>query len=174
MPHRRVLFIIAPERFRDEELAQPRAALVAAGHTVDVASTRAGALRGMLGARETVTRTLAGESGSAYDALVIVGGSGAPDHLWNSEALRAMVRAMRGAQKTLAAICLAPPVFARAGILMGVRATVFPAPRAKLELKRGGAIIVEEPVVQDGAIVTANGPEAAAAFGATLAKLLGP
>ena len=48
------------------------------------------------------------------------------------------------------------------------------APRAALEMKRGGAIIVEDPVVQDGTIVTAIGPEAAAAFGATLATLQGP
>lgn len=174
MSARIVLFVIAPERFRDEELAVPRAALTAAGHAVVVASTRAGEARGMLGAREIVTRTLAGETAAAYDALVIIGGAGAPDHLWNSEPLRAIVRAMFAARKAVAAICLAPPVFARAGILMGRRATTFPAPRAILELKRGGAVIVEAPVVQDGTIVTANGPEAAPAFGALLATLLGP
>jgi protease I len=78
-----------------------------------------------------------------------------------------------GAGRPVAAICLSPPVLARAGVLAGKRATTFPAERAIVELKRGGATYVEEPVVQDGIIVTANGPEAATAFGEALASLPG-
>jgi protease I len=169
----RILFVIAPERYRDEELAVPRAALIAAGHDVTVASTRAGEARGMLGAREIVTHTVAGETAASFDAIAILGGSGAPEHLWSSEPLRALVRAMHAAGKPVAAICLAPPVLARAGILMDRRATTFPSARAILELKRGGATFVEEPVVQDGSIITGIGPEAAAEFGATLTHFLG-
>jgi putative intracellular protease/amidase len=43
-----------------------------------------------------------------------------------------------------------------------------------LELKRGGATPVEEPVVRDGTIVTASGPEAATAFADALTQLLSP
>jgi len=132
---RRILCVIAPERFRDEELAEPKRALEAAGHRVTVASTRPGHATGMLGARVAV------------DAVVAQG-------------------------RLLAAICLAPPVLARAGVLAGKRATAYPAQSAIIELKRGGATYVVEPVVRDGTIVTASGPEAAAAFGAALATLL--
>ena len=126
----------------------------------------------MLGASERVTLSLARADASDYDALVIAGGAGAPTHLWDNEPLRALIRSMHAARKPIAAICLSPPVLARAGVLSGLRATTYPDPRAILELKRGGATYVDEPVVQQGTIVTGNGPDAASAFGAALATLV--
>lgn len=173
MAGRRAVIVIAPERFRDEELAEPRDALEAAGHSVTVASTRTGTATGMLGARQNVDTSIAQVRASECDLLVIAGGSGAAAHLWDSEPLRALVAAVHAAGRPVAAICMSPPVLARAGVLAGKRATTFPAERAIVELKRGGAAYVEDPVVQDGTIVTASGPEAAAAFATTLASLLG-
>jgi protease I len=170
--NRRALIVIAPERFRDEELAEPQHALESAGHIVTITSTRPGHATGMLGARVPVTTSVALLDAADFDALVIAGGAGAPRHLWDDEPLRALVRAMHAAGKPIGAICLAPPVLARAGVLTGKRATTFPDPRAIIELKRGGAICVDEPVVSDGTIVTGNGPEAAAAFGTALVHLV--
>lgn len=169
-----MLFVIAPERFRDEELQEPKRALEEQGATVTVASTRPGTATGMLGARVAVACTVQQADPASFDALVLAGGAGAPAHLWDSEPLRALARALHAAGKPIAAICLSPPVLARAGILTGKRATTFPADRAIVELKRGGATYVKEPVVRDGTIVTASGPEAAAEFGETLARLLAP
>ena len=170
----KVLYVIAPERFRDEELLEPRRILEQRGATVTVASTRAGAAVGMLGATVAVTCTVQQVDAGSYDALAVAGGAGAPAHLWDSEPLRALVRSFHAAGKPVGAICLSPPVLARAGILVDKRATTFPADRALVELKRGGATYVREPVVLDGTIVTAAGPEAAAAFGDTLAEMLTP
>lgn len=169
---RRVLIVIAPERFRDEELAEPERALEHAGHLVTVTSTRPGIARGMFGARVAIKTSVALFDAADVDALLVVGGAGAPDHLWDHQPLRALVRARHAAGKPIGAICLAPPVLARAGVLTGKRATTFPEPRALLELKRGGAIIVEEPVVPDGTIVTGIGPEAVAAFAAAFVHLV--
>jgi len=171
---RHVVIVIAPERFRDEELETPRQVLVRAGHHVTVASTRPGEATGMLGTKVRVDVTLGQLRAADCDALAIVGGSGAPAHLWDAEGLIALVKAVHTAGRPIGAICLAPPVLARAGILHRRRATCYPAERALLELKRGGATPVEEPVVRDGTIVTANGPEAATAFGDALAQLLSP
>ncbi len=170
----KILFVIAPERFRDEELLEPKRVLEQHGATVTVASTRSGTAVGMLGAKVIVDCTVQQADAAAYDALALAGGAGSPAHLWDSEPLRAMVKSFHAAGKPVGAICLSPPVLARAGILAGKRATTFPADRALVELKRGGATYVEEPVVLDGTIVTASGPEAAAAFGQTLARLLTP
>jgi protease I len=169
---KRALLIIAPERFRDEELAEPRRALEGAGCRVTIGSTRGGTATGMLGARVAVEVTLAQASAADFDVLVIVGGAGAPEHLWDSEPLRGIAKSLHAAGKPIGAICLSPPVLARAGILAGKRATIYPSSRALVELKRGGATYVEEPVVQDGTIVTASGPAAAEAFGHTLVQLL--
>lgn len=173
MPARSVVIVVAPERFRDEELAEPKRALEAAGHRVTVASTRPGRATGMLGAEVAIDTTVARLRESAVDLLVIAGGSGSPAHLWDSEPLRLLLMNVHQAGKGVAAICLSPPVLARAGLLSGVRATTWPDTRAILELKRGGAVYVPEPVVRDGNVVTADGPNAAPAFGAALVTLLG-
>jgi len=171
---RHVVIVIAPERFRDEELESPRQVLVREGHRVSVASTRPGEATGMLGARVAIEVTVAQLRAEDCDALMIAGGGGAPAHLWDAEPLIALVKAVHAAGRPVGAICLAPPVLARAGILHRRRATCFPTERALLELKRGGAITVAEPVVRDGTIVTADGPEAATAFGEAFAQLLVP
>jgi protease I len=172
VPARRILYVIAPERFRDEELAVPKRALESAGHQVRVASTRPGEAVGMLGTRIVPDVTIAQAKEAEVDALVIAGGAGAPTHLWDHEPLRALVKALHVQHRPLGAICLAPPVLARAGALEGRRATTFPTDRAIAELKRGGADYVKKPVVRDGTIITASGPEAAEAFGAALVQLV--
>jgi protease I len=126
----------------------------------------------MLGAQVVVDAVVSQLHAAEFDAVVIAGGAGAPSHLWDHEPLISLAREAHALGRPLAAICLAPPVLARAGVLSGKRATTFPAQSAIIELKRGGATYVDEPVVQDGTIVTARGPEAAAAFGAVLATLL--
>jgi protease I len=171
---RTILYVIAPERFRDEELLEPRRALEAAGHRVTVASTRTGPAIGMLGARVDVAASLREVRAEDFDMLVFAGGAGAPAHLWESAAAVSLARAMFARGRPVAAICLSGPVLARAGVLAGKRATVYPETRAILEMKRGGATLVDDPVVVEGIIVTARGPEAAPAFGAALVNLLGP
>ncbi len=165
---------MAPERFRDEELLEPKRLLEAGGATVTVASTRPGPASGMLGAKVAVACTVQQADAAAYDALALAGGSGSPSHLWDSAPVQALAKAFHQAGKPVAAICLSGAVLARAGVLQGRRATVYPTERAVLELKRGGARYVAEPVVADGNILTASGPEAATAFGAALLHLLMP
>ncbi len=67
----------------------------------------------------------------------------------------------------LAAICAAPFIFGRRGLLAGRRATCFPG----FEKELIGAKIVSEPVVTDGNITTASGMGASLAFAAELALL---
>lgn len=139
-----------------------------------VASTRPGTAVGMLGAKVAVDCTVQQVEPASYDALAIAGGAGSPAHLWDSEPVLGLVKEFHRAGKPVAAICLSGAVLARAGVLQGRRATVFPTERAILELKRGGATYVDEPVVEDGNILTASGPEAATAFGAALITHLSP
>ena len=168
----KVLIAIAPEKFRDEELAEPLAALQKAGIAFDIASTRRGACTGMLGARTTATISFEELDPEQYDGLVIVGGAGSQVHLWNDEVLVHLVKYYQKWGKLTAAICLAPVVLARAGVLKGKRATYFESSASDFEMKRGGAVIIKSPVVTDGRIVTANGPLAAKEFGEAVVKNL--
>ena len=145
------------------------------GVTVTVASTRLGTARGMLGATVAIDCTVRQVDAAQYAALAVAGGAGSPAHLWDCAPLLALVQAFHAAGKPVGAICLSGAVLARAGVLRGRRATVYPVRRAILELKKAGAMYVGDPVVVDGPIVTASGPEAALAFGAALlTHLRGP
>jgi protease I len=79
-------------------------------------------------------------------------------------ALRRIVAAASASGKVVAAICVAPAVLARAGALRNRRATCYRDARIIGVLKRDGAEYADETVVTSGAVVTANGPEAARDF----------
>ncbi len=167
-----VLIAIAPDKFRDEELAEPRAALEKAGIGYDIASTRRGTCTGMLGAKVTATLSFEEIDPKKYDGLVVVGGSGAQDYLWEDDVLVELAKFFRQSAKPVAAICLAPVVLANAGILKGRKATYFHSPKSFFEMKRGGAVLVDKPVVNDDRIITANGPAAAREFADTVVRVL--
>jgi protease I len=168
----KILVAIAPERYRDEELDEPLAIFREQGIGFDIVSTKKGVCSGMLGGKTEAVLTFSEAKPDAYDALVIVGGGGSKVHLWGNRDLAGLATAFVAGKKPVAAICLSPVVLARTGILNGRKATVFPSPDAVTELKKGGAIVVGLPVVTDGNVITANGPEAAAAFGRAVISAL--
>lgn len=168
----KVVIVVAPEKFRDEELAEPVAALKKAGIAFDIASTRTGTCMGMLGAKVQAGMTFDDIDPKNYDGIVIIGGSGSQTYLWEDDLLVQLVTYFNEAGKVVAAICLAPVVLAKAGILKGKKATVYESQTAIFEMKKGKAVLVNQPVVTDSRIVTANGPFAAKAFGEAVVKEL--
>jgi protease I len=168
----KVLIVIAPEKFRDEEFTVPAAALQKAGIGYDVASKRRGVCTGMLGTKVNATLSFEEVEPKSYDGILIVGGGGAQLHLWDDELLGEMVKYFQNDAKVIAAICLAPVVLARAGILKGKKATYFNSPVSFREMKAGGAVLVDKAVVTDSRIVTGNGPEAAAEFAEAVIRTL--
>jgi protease I len=168
----KVLVVIAPEKFRDEEFTEPAAALQKAGIGYDVASKRKGPCFGMLGLRVNATLSFKEVDPKSYDGIIIVGGGGAQSYLWDDEILGGMVKEFHSSGKMVAAICLAPVVLARAGILKGKNATCFISPLSSREMKAGGAVLVDKAVAIDGRIITANGPAAATEFAKTFIRAL--
>ncbi|MDD1695208.1 MAG: DJ-1/PfpI family protein [Methanoregula sp.] len=168
----KALIAISPEKFRDEELAEPVAALTKAGIAFDIASTRRGTCTGMLGAKATATISFEEVDTKPYDALIIIGGNGTPAHLWDDELLTILVKNFQASGKVVAAICLAPIILARAGILKGKKATYSENPTAFREMKAGGAVLVNQPVVTDTRIVTGSGPSASKAFAEAVIKTM--
>lgn len=169
---RKVLFVIAPRDFRDEELLVPRAVLEQAGVRVELASPQAATATGMLGARVTPDRELRQCVSGDYDAIVVVGGAGSPAFLWDNPDLHTLLRDFQRQGKVIAGICLSSAALARAGVLNGLNATVFETKDSLAALTRGGARPTKQDVVVDGRVVTANGPPAAQAFGGAILSLL--
>jgi protease I len=168
----KVLMVIAPSEFRDEELLEPKQILEAEGAQVTVASTKAGEAKGMLGARVTADTTLDQVKATDFHGIVVVGGMGSPEHLWTSSQLHQLVQQMHREEKVVAAICLSGAVLAKAGVLQGRRGTVWEMPESHAAFDEGNATFVKEPVVEDGHLITAEGPEAATDFGKRIANKL--
>ena len=165
----KVLLIVAPQDFRDEELFQPQEIFKASGLITEIASTQTGVIKGMLGGKVRADKDLLAVNVSDYQAIVFVGGTGASVYFDDAIALAIAEEAVRQG-KIVAAICIAPSILANAGILRGKRATAYPSERENLISK--GAEFTGEPVTVDGRIVTAAGPAAAREFGWKIVELL--
>lgn len=168
---KRALMVAAPDKYRDEELAIPMQVLESKGIEVTLVSTKAGVIKGMLGATSQAG-DIADSAGAVFDAVVVVGGAGAPAALWENKTLRQILRTHHSAGKVVAAICLAGAALAQAGILSGVEATVFKTEASMKVYKECGAIYREKPVVTCGNVITANGPAAAREFALAVAAAI--
>ena len=174
----KVVMVIAPENFRDEELLIPKQYLEENGVEVDVASTKKGSAVGMLGAKIEVKKTLSDINVDEYDGIIFVGGSGTPI-VRNDERAITLAQSFYQQGKVVAAICWAPTILAKAGILKGKQATVWRGPDMEygkstdVVLEDFGAKYTGEGVTVDGNIVTANGPANARLFAEQIKRLLG-
>lgn len=165
----KILMIIAPENFRDEELFDTKKELENSEHTIVIASTKKGTIFGSLGGKANAELLLSDINTKEYDAAVFVGGMGSQLLVENSEALK-IAQDMHQDKKIVAAICLAPVILANAGILKNKKATATATAQKILESK--GAQYIESGVVTDERIITASGPEFSRQFGQRITELL--
>jgi protease I len=165
----KVLLIIAPERFRDEELFVTKEELEKAGHETVIASIAKGICPGSRGGFATATLTLSEVQIQSYDAVVFVGGGGSKLYFANEDALH-IAKETHQKKIVIAAICLAPVILANAGILKGKNATVAGTEAKTIEGK--GAKYTGPGVMVDGNIVTANAPKSSRLFGQKINELL--
>lgn len=166
---KKALLIIASKNFRDEELFETIKALEKVQVETVIASSRTGTTKGMLGRTVKVSKLIYDVRVEDYDAVVFIGGSGAKEYFGNYE-VQKIVRKAVGKRKVLGAICIAPTILARSGVLKGVRATSYPS--EKVKLLKEGAKYTGADVEKDGLIITANGPEASAKFGEAIVEAL--
>lgn len=158
---KKILMIIAPQKFRDEEFLIPQKVLRREGAEITVASKNVKKSKGMLGEEVVVDKDIKEINVLDYDAFIFVGGIGASVYFSDEEVLDLVKNAYQN-NKIIAAICIAPSILANAGIIKGKKATAFFSEEDNLREK--GADFIKEKVVIDGKIITASGPEAAADF----------
>lgn len=163
------VMVIAPHNFQDQELGVTRAVLTRGGVQVTVASTRLETCTGMQGTRVKPDLLLKDVKVEDFDAVIFIGGSGA-SHYFDHAAAHNLARQALAQGKVVAAICIAPVTLARAGLLQGKKATVYPS--GKSDLERAAATYTAAPVTVDGKVITASGPAAAAAFGQAILQAL--
>jgi 4-methyl-5(b-hydroxyethyl)-thiazole monophosphate biosynthesis len=103
-----------------------------------------------------------------FDGIVLPGGRPGFVNLGEDERVLNLVREMERAGKYVAALCGAPLVLAKAGIMKSKRATIHPS--LKEQLTR--AQYMEERVVVDGKLITSQGPGTAMEFAMKLVEVL--
>jgi len=170
---KRVVLIIAHEGFADPEYTEPRAVFEAAGFEISVASSSLETATGGRGTQVQPDVLVSDVVVGDYDAVVFVGGMGCMEYWDNPDAHRIAQEAVAEG-KVLAAICAAPVILARAGMLEGKQATVANSgwQEGISELEAGGATYTGAAVERDGLIITANGPSASRQFGETIVTVL--
>ena len=102
------------------------------------------------------------------DMIVLPGGMPGTLHLGEHKGVQNILKDFHNEKKNIAAICAAPSVLGKYGILEGRRACCYPS----FETQLTGAEVVFEPVVQDGHIVTSRGMGTAIPFALKLTEVL--
>lgn len=160
------VLIMASSGFEQDELFVPLERLRAAGCTVAVAAPSIEPIRATVlddpGEWITPDLTIADAAAEDWDALLLPGGLINPDHLRTNSQAVALVRALLDAGKAVGAICHGPWLLIEADGVRGRRVTGWRSIRT--DLRNAGALVEEGPVVSDGALVTAVGPQDSAAF----------
>ena len=170
---KKALLVVAQTDFQPVEYGDTRAELENAGVSVDVASFEVGEAVGADGSKINVDVAIKDANTNDYDAVVLIGGPGASKQLVGNQDVISLVQSADNNEKIVAAICISPVVLAQARLLKDRKATVWNGDGKQEEiLSAAGADYVEQDVVVDSRIVTANGPGAAKEFGQTIAKML--
>ena len=164
-----ILIIIAPKDFRDEELFETKDELEKFGHKTVIASNIKGTCFGTKGGFAISEIESDHIDTKNYDGVVFIGGFGS-QLFYNDETAHQIAKKMNAQQKLVGAICIAPVILAKAGLLKNKNATVFSSEINTI--KDLGAIYSTLSVVKDGNIITGNGPTAARKFGETIAQEL--
>lgn len=113
------------------------------------------------------------QTGSTFpeaDALILPGGGPGAWNLRDSAQVIDLVRHFHQQEKWIAAICAAPIVLAKAGILEGKTITAFPAEAVNSDIFM--AYNTGNPIEQEGKIITGKGPGTALEFSFLLGTAL--
>lgn len=168
-PIQKAIMIIASQNFRDEELLSPKDILGTNRVEVILASSSLSPSRGMLGTVVKPDILIEDVNMEDYDAVIFVGGSGAKE-FWDDAVAHNVACEAKALEKIIGAICIAPVTLAKAGVLKGKRATVFPG--VAREFQTYGVNYTENDLEIDGNIITASGPEVSGKFGEALVAAL--
>jgi len=156
------------EGFEETEAVSIIDVLRRAGINAVTAHTAGNPVTGSHGIPVTADRPFAGLMPVDFDGIALPGGMPGSENLRNDPAIISFVRELHRRGALVSAICAAPIVLARAGVLAGKRVTCYPGFEDELD----GAHVTGEPVVADSMIVTGRGAGCAIPFAIAIAGIL--
>lgn len=161
----RVLVPLA-EGFEEMEAVTVINVLKRAGIDVVVAGIPGTIVKGSRGLRVMLEKKLDDLNIREFDALILVGGYPGYKNLSQSNKILQSIVEFDEKKKIIGAICGAPLVLAKTGVLDNRRATIYPGMEREIPRPRNGKVVVDEH------IITSQGPGTAIDFALTLVEKL--
>jgi len=160
--------VLLAEGFEEIEFSTIVDILRRAGVDVTAAGLKGGIIDGAHGVKVTPDIPIDRVTADDFDVIILPGGYPGFVNLGEDRRVLKLVKEMKDKNKYVTAICGAPSVLAKAGVLQGKRATIFPG----MENTLTGAQYSDERVVVDGKIITSQGPGTAMEFAIKLVEVL--
>ncbi len=164
---KKVLVPLAPG-FEEIETITVVDVLRRAGARVTLGGTEEGPIKGSRGVLVMPDAPLNMQSPNDFDMIVLPGGQPGTTNLTNNPALIHFLKTMDGEGKYIAAICAAPLVLQKAGLIIDKEITSHPSVEGQLEAKK----YLNERVVVDGTFLTSRAPGTALEFALKLVEVL--
>lgn len=161
------IMVLLAEGFEEVEFVTIVDILRRAGVAVTVVGLKSDPIDGSHGIKVMPDTSVDSIIGDQFDGVVLPGGYPGFVNLGDDERVLKLVREMSLSGKYLTAICGAPSVLSKAGVLEGKKVTIHPG--VKDQLVTGN--YVDQRVVVDGRVVTSQGPGTAMEFSLKLVEL---
>lgn len=160
------VMVTLADGFEDIEAMTPIDVLRRAGIKVDMVGVVGSVITSKNGVRVMVDKKLADVNADDYDGVVLPGGDPGYVNLGRTAKIIEILKRMNAQNKLIAAICAAPSVLAKAGVLDNKKATIHPGMEKELPYPRG------ERVVVDGNVITSQAPGTAMEFALAMVEKL--
>jgi 4-methyl-5(b-hydroxyethyl)-thiazole monophosphate biosynthesis len=162
---KRVLIPLA-DGFEEIEALTTADILKRAGLQVVLAGVPGTMIKGRSGVKVVADKRIDEVSAKDFDCLVLPGGNPGYINLGKSKKVLELVKEFDSQKKHIAAICAAPSILAKAGILDDKKATIYPGMEREIPRPRHGKVIV------DGHVITSQGPGTAFDFALEIVRNL--
>jgi protease I len=169
---KKIGLIVASNGYQPVEYGVPQEMLATDGFKVITISDRAGVALAKDSSTTIVDITVDQVNVVDFDGIFAIGGPGALECL-DTPRVHDIFKQMQILKKAYGAICISPRILAHAGVLAGKQATGWDDDNKLSEIfSKHGVQLTNQPVVVDGNVITATGPQAAQEFAIAIVKIL--
>ena len=169
MLNKNILVILPAKDFNSEEFLLTKKTFENNGFSCFISSDSYSLCLGDNGLKVKADVSIFNIHSSNFMAVVFVGGNGIRKY-WDNIPYQNIAKKFASSNKIVAAICAAPIILSRAGLLKNKNSTCFPID--KKELEKGNTVYVDSGVVIDGEIITGQSSSNSIEFSQTIIELL--
>ena len=164
-----ILIFLSANSFSEEEYLIIKKVFLNAGKRIFITSDSHTVCCGDNGLKVKADTDFYNVNEKNFTAVVLIGGKGSKDY-WDNGTLHKIARNFQHAGKIVAAICSAPIILARAGLLSKIPATCWS--EDKNELIKLGINYNDRSVIAEKNVITSDGPRSAEQFAETILNLI--